>query len=379
MRRLFTIIAMLATLQLGAQECIIHGDVMSKLYDGLTIYLTKIGIGDRSLNELADSAVINDGHFTFHLSAPEKPYLSSLALPLYDRYHTYGLEEAYCIVEAGEQWLTYKNRGVEVKGGGKMTRAYDDLKENERRVRDTVMTMRSTMDKPDLSIDEQEAYNARINKMYSQLRPQICNFIRENIHTDVGACMLFSYAPSYFPEDLYTQLTGEVNPEYLQRYQAKLLKIQAEQEAQQQAIKMSRTGQPYRDFASRTSQNQVVRMSNYVKKGHVVLLDFWASWCGPCRQEIPTLKKLYEQYHCRGLDIVSVSLDTQRNAWEKAMEKEQMPWPQLSTLEGFNSEAAKNYAVGAIPFLVVIDGEGRIAQVNMHGQKLEDKIRELLN
>ena len=105
---------------------------------------------------------------------------------------------------------------------------------------------------------------------------------------------------------------------------------------------------------------------------------FWASWCRPCRAEIPELKRLYEKYRDAGFEIVSVSLDTDRNRWEKAMEAENMPWPQWSSLDGFKSESAKSYAVHAIPYVVLIDGEGTLASVNKHGEILEKTIASLL-
>ena len=95
--------------------------------------------------------------------------------------------------------------------------------------------------------------------------------------------------------------------------------------------------------------------------------------------EIPEIKKLYEKYHDKGFDVVSVSLDTKREAWTKALDAEQMPWLQLSTLEGFKSKSAQAYAVHAIPFVVLISGNGNILQVNIHGQLLEKNIEENLN
>ena len=129
---------------------------------------------------------------------------------------------------------------------------------------------------------------------------------------------------------------------------------------------------------SETPDGRTVQFSDAVKSNEAVLLVFWASWCRPCRAEIPQLKRLYDEYRDAGLEIVGVSLDADRDAWEKAMETENMPWPQWSTLEGFDSESAKSYAVHSIPYVVLIDSEGMIASVNKHGEALEKEIGNLL-
>ena len=121
-----------------------------------------------------------------------------------------------------------------------------------------------------------------------------------------------------------------------------------------------------------------MKLSDYVHPGHVTMVDFWASWCVPCVQELSFLKSLYQTYHGQGLDIVSVSLDTKRSAWEAAVKKHQIPWPQISDLKGWHGTITKDYAISAIPFIIVIDQKGNIAVRNLHDYKLENAIKELL-
>lgn len=113
-------------------------------------------------------------------------------------------------------------------------------------------------------------------------------------------------------------------------------------------------------------------------KGKVKILDFWASWCGPCRQESPNLVKLYKNYQTRGLEIVSVSLDEKEAAWKKAIFEDGMTWKLLSDLKGAKSEVAKLYNLKTVPFMLVLDQDNRIVAVNLRGKDLEKKIEELL-
>ena len=107
------------------------------------------------------------------------------------------------------------------------------------------------------------------------------------------------------------------------------------------------------------------------------MLDFWASWCGPCIQETKDLKALYAEYHAKGLNVVSVSLDTDKQKWLAAVKRNQLPWTHISTLKGFKDNGAIEYAVQAIPYVVLIDRDGRIVLQNKHGEFLTNKIKEL--
>lgn len=113
-------------------------------------------------------------------------------------------------------------------------------------------------------------------------------------------------------------------------------------------------------------------------RGKVVLIDFWASWCGPCRKELPNVKRAYEKYKNKGFEILGVSLDKDRNAWLEAISKEGLTWPQVSDLKFWQSEACQIYAVQSIPYTVLVDKEGKIIATDLRGAALEKKLAEVL-
>ena len=113
-------------------------------------------------------------------------------------------------------------------------------------------------------------------------------------------------------------------------------------------------------------------------KGKILVLDFWASWCGPCRAEIPHLKEAYKEYSNKGVAFFSVSIDKDNAAWRKAMKEENMPWAQVQAPKA-GKDVMKQYQFSGIPYILVLDKEGKIVAKNLRGKALTDKLEELLS
>ncbi len=111
-------------------------------------------------------------------------------------------------------------------------------------------------------------------------------------------------------------------------------------------------------------------------RGKYVLLDFWASWCGPCLREVPNVKKVYDKYHDKGFEILSVSLDDKKDNWTNAIEKYDLNWVHVSSLQGWDCPVAKLYNVSGVPAMLLIDKEGKIIATKLRGELLMEKVAE---
>jgi len=167
------------------------------------------------------------------------------------------------------------------------------------------------------------------------------------------------------PTSLYTEQLAKSVTQYKEQFEL--------QKKQDQQLS---DGNEMPEIKLKNPEGKEIALSSL--KGKLVLVDFWASWCGPCRKENPNVVRLYKAYKNKGFEIYSISLDEEKDKWVKAIEKDELTWIHVSDLGGWNSSVCPQFNISAIPFTILVGKDGKIIAKGLRGKELEDKVKEIL-
>jgi peroxiredoxin len=294
--------------------------------NGMVIYLVN--------DEFKDSTIIENNTFHFKTKLPYSPIQAVLRTKDNFAYRFLWLEENSMAFDASNgDFLTANVTGSES----------EDLSQDLYRVADTL---------------------PREKRLKMEME-----FVKNNPNSIVSASMLAVYSTTFGKKkttELFEQFSEQnKNSKYGQKI-AKYIELNKE----------PKIGEQFADFEMADQNGNFQKLSEI--KGKTVLLEFWSSWCGPCRKENPNLVKTYEKFKPKGFEIFAVSLDEDKNSWLKAIEKDSLNWKHVSDLKGDGNEASLIYGINGIPDNFLIAENGKIIGRNLRGEELNQKLTEIL-
>lgn len=225
--------------------------------------------------------------------------------------------------------------------------------------------------------EEQDLFMSLQNESKALMNGYI-EFIKPNIDNPAGESILLSIG-SILPEDMLSDIIPQLTEETKEKFDSKraeAAKRMSQMQGGDNAPEAVKVGKPYVDFISRNTEGNIVTFSEIAKGKKLILIDFWASWCAPCIEEMPKVVEMHEKYEKDGLMIVGISLDPNETAWKKAIERLNMNWIQL--IDSENNIIRDTYGVQMIPYTILIDSSGIIRERNLRGVELEKAVDKLL-
>ncbi len=224
--------------------------------------------------------------------------------------------------------------------------------------------------------EKQTELNQIYQKDYYQFASYRQKFISEN-NNSAALLPVLSSLNTETEMSIYDAVMAQLITAFPESQSVQNTKTQYDQlKFQQEKKNFLAPGKPAQNFTQNDVNGKPISLTDF--KGKVVLIDFWASWCGPCRKENPNVVNLYKKYKDAGFTVLSVSLDKDKAPWLAAIEKDGLIWPNhVSDLKYWQNEAAKMYQVSSIPFTVLVDKEGNIINTNLRGEQLEQTLHSI--
>lgn len=326
-------------------------------------YLGKFEDGKMNI---IDSSDIANGHFSFNgtIDLPEVRYISfnsdKTIIPLFVENSSITIKGSATLIDS-----VTVNGSVSNDEYRKFTSSLTPFENKQKAIVEQFYA---------LPQDASEEEKMKLENEYDEIDIERVNFIEkyvtENNAKVTSAYIALRYLVSQYEVDQLEKLFNTFDEKIKSSSYVKVL------EDRLKTIKQSMIGGSAPIFSQNDSEGNPISIENF--KGKFLLIDFWASWCAPCRAENPNVVSAFNKYHEKGFEILGVSLDEDKDKWLAAIEKDGLTWSHVSDLKGWENEAAKLYGVQGIPHSVLVDKEGNIIAKNLRGEELHKKLEEVL-
>ena len=350
-------IAMAACRQSGGFK--VNG-VAEGFTEGDTLYFY-----DEMGQEPTDTLIVKDGKFALQGEVDSVKLCSVVAAD--------GSAGGLFFKEEGDIVLILSRANPPKVGGTKSNNAWQEVNDLQGEYSAKFDSLTAPLYKEDVSDELRQRIIDDYQTAEKELLSRIIDVAEANADNALGYFLVTSLAGG-------EELGGE-------RLKAIIDKMPAEYQSRGEIVALSEdleaamqtaVGETMPDFTLPTPEGKPLSALDEVSRHKVTILDFWASWCGPCCQEMPNMVSIYGQYKDKGLGILGISLDSEKEAWTKAVADMGMTWPQVSDLDGWQTQPVELFQVRAIPFVVVVDEKGVILEKGLRGEALRQFVAERL-